>query len=218
MRRGLHAGRRGSGGLSLNVFTPDEIEDIHLATLEVLERTGVFVEDDEALDIFNDGRCIVDRENATCASRGSIVEEAIRSAPPKAIYAGRDPKNDFVLEANRVYFVNFDEGVKYVDPWTREQRDPTIKDVADCARLVDAMSDIDDFDIGGRRHRRAARDLRPARPRGGAAQHHQAGRLRGDQRLGDARNAPSWPAAWSAASTTCASDRSSASASVRSAR
>jgi trimethylamine---corrinoid protein Co-methyltransferase len=146
VKRGLHAGRRASGGLSLNVFTQDEIEDIHLATLEVLERTGVFVEDDEALDIFSDGHCIVDREKHNVRIPGSIVEEAIRTAPPKTLYAGRDPKNDCVLEANRVYFVNFDEGVKYMDPWTREHRDPTIKDVGDCARLVDAMSDIDDFE------------------------------------------------------------------------
>ncbi len=62
MNRGQHAGRARSGGLSLNVFTPDEIDDIHLATLEVLERTGVFVEDDEPLDIFSDGGCLVDRE------------------------------------------------------------------------------------------------------------------------------------------------------------
>ena len=36
MKRNLHAGRLGSGGLSLSVFTADEMEDIHLATLEVL--------------------------------------------------------------------------------------------------------------------------------------------------------------------------------------
>jgi trimethylamine--corrinoid protein Co-methyltransferase len=39
--RGPHAGRSRSGGFSLDVFTQDEIDDIHLATLEVLERTGV---------------------------------------------------------------------------------------------------------------------------------------------------------------------------------
>ena len=146
MRRGLHAGRQSSGGFSLNVFAEDEIEDIHLATLEVLERAGVFVEDDEALNIFADGKCMVDREKRNVRIPGSIVEEAIRSAPPRVFYAGRDPRNDFVAEANRIHFVNFDEGLKYVDPWTGERRDPTIKDVGDCARLVDAMSDIDGYE------------------------------------------------------------------------
>ena len=146
MIRGPHAGRRRSGGFSLNVFTQDEIDDIHLATLEVLERTGVFVEDDEALDIFCDGRCIVDREKRNVRIPASIIEEALRTCPPRVPYCGRDESHDFVVEANRVYFVNFDEGVKYMDPFTNEHRDPTIKDVGDCARLVDAVSDIDGFE------------------------------------------------------------------------
>ncbi len=50
MSRNPRAGQRGSGGLSLEVFTADELREIHLATLEVLSRTGVFVEDDEALE------------------------------------------------------------------------------------------------------------------------------------------------------------------------
>ena len=62
MKRNLFAGRPRSGGFSLNVFTEAEIDDIHLATLEVLERTGVFVEADEAIDIFSDAGCRVDRE------------------------------------------------------------------------------------------------------------------------------------------------------------
>ena len=52
MKRNLHAGKKMSGGFSLNVFTDDELYEIHLATLEVLEKTGLFVEDEEALDIF----------------------------------------------------------------------------------------------------------------------------------------------------------------------
>lgn len=44
MIRGLHAGKRQSAGFSLNVFSDDELYEIHLATLEVLEKMGVFAE------------------------------------------------------------------------------------------------------------------------------------------------------------------------------
>ena len=47
LKRNLHAGKRMSGGFSVNVFTDDELYEIHLATLEVLEKTGVFVQDEE---------------------------------------------------------------------------------------------------------------------------------------------------------------------------
>ena len=49
MKCNLHAGKRLSGGLSLNIFIQEEVYEIHLATLKVLEKTGVFMEDKEAL-------------------------------------------------------------------------------------------------------------------------------------------------------------------------
>ena len=65
MRRNPRAGARKSGGFRLEVFTDDELREIHGATLEVLSRTGVFVEDEEALQIFEDGGADVDRERRT---------------------------------------------------------------------------------------------------------------------------------------------------------
>jgi trimethylamine--corrinoid protein Co-methyltransferase len=43
MIRNLHAGKRHSGGLSLNILTDDELDEIHLATLEILEETDLFI-------------------------------------------------------------------------------------------------------------------------------------------------------------------------------
>jgi trimethylamine--corrinoid protein Co-methyltransferase len=146
VKRSPHAGRARSGGLSLNVFTPDEIDDIHLATLEVLERTGVFVEDDEPLDIYADGGCRVDRETRVVRIPPHVVAESLAACPHSLLYCGRTPDRDFIVEPGRVTFTNFDEGIKYIDPYTGEYRDPTIADVANIARLVDAMSEIDGYE------------------------------------------------------------------------
>ncbi len=147
MKRNLQAGRLSSGGLSLNVFTDAELEDIHFATLEVLECTGVFVEDDEAIDIFKDGGCRVDRETRVVRIPPHVVEDAIRSAPSRYTLYGRDPMNDFVVEPGRVGFTNFSEGIRVVDVETGELRDSTKKDVADIARLNDYLSEFDTHEI-----------------------------------------------------------------------
>jgi len=147
VKRNLFAGRPRSGGLSLNVFTEAELDDIHLATLEVLERTGVFVEADEALDIFGDGGCLVDRDTHVVRIPPHVVEDAVRSAPTKFVLCGRDPRNDIVLEPGRVAFTNFSEGIRVVDPETGELRDSTKADIADIARLNDYLSDIETFEI-----------------------------------------------------------------------
>ena len=143
MKRNLHAGRRRSGGLGLDVFTHDEVQDIHLATLEVLQRTGVFVEDEEARAVFADGGCAVDGETRIVRIPPHVVEEAVRTAPARVTLAGRVPERDFVVEANRVGFTNFGEGIKVVDPRDGVLREPTKDDVANAARLIDAMDNVD---------------------------------------------------------------------------
>jgi len=147
VKRNLFAGRPRSGGLSLNVFNDAELDDIHLATLEVLERTGVFVEADEALDIFADGGCAVDRERHVVRIPPHIVEESIAAAPSTFVLCGREPANDIVLAPGRVAFTNFSEGIRVVDPETGEIRDSTKADIADIARLNDYLSDIETFEI-----------------------------------------------------------------------
>jgi trimethylamine---corrinoid protein Co-methyltransferase len=147
LKRNAFAGRTRTCGLSLNVFTEGEVQDIHLATLEVLERTGVWVELEEALDIFADGGCRVDHEARIVRIPPHVVEEAIASAPPSVVLCGRDPKNDIVVGAGRVGFSNFGEGIKVVDPETGELRASTKQDLCDIARLVDALPEVDVFEM-----------------------------------------------------------------------
>jgi trimethylamine--corrinoid protein Co-methyltransferase len=141
--RNPRAGSRKSGGFRLEVFTDDELREIHLATLEVLSRTGVFVEDAEALQIFEDGGADVDRERRVVCLPAHVVEGAIRSAPPKVVLCGRTPDHDVVLEDGRVGFTNFGEGIQVVDPYTGELHESRKADVADCTRLIDALPEID---------------------------------------------------------------------------
>ena len=47
--------------------------------------------------------------------------------------AGRDPNHDKLLEAGRVHFTNFSEGIEVVDPYTGDSRIPVKADLADAA-------------------------------------------------------------------------------------
>lgn len=146
MKRNLHAGKRQSGGLGLKIFTDDELYEIHLATLEVLQTTGLFIEDEEALEILDGGGAIVDPKKKVVKFPPYLVEDAIRSAPSKILLAGRNPKNDFVMENNRVGFTNFGEGVFIVDPYNGKLRETTKADVANSAKIVDYLSELDVYE------------------------------------------------------------------------
>ena len=146
MKRNLHAGKKQSGGLGLKIFTDDELYEIHLATLEVLQKTGLFIEGEEALDILDGGGAIVDPKKKVVKFPPYLVEDAIRSAPSKVLLAGRNPKNDFVMENNRVGFTNFGEGVFIIDPYNGKLRETTKADVANSAKIVDFLSELDVYE------------------------------------------------------------------------
>ncbi len=146
MKRNLQAGKKQSGGFSLNVFNDDECNEIHLATLEVLEKTGVFVEDEEAMEVLHGGGAIIDSKNKIVKFPSYLVEDAIRSAPSKFIAAGRIPERDIVLGNNRVSFTNFGEGIVIKDLYTGELRETTKSDAKDAAKIIDYLSNVDTYE------------------------------------------------------------------------
>ncbi len=143
MTRNVKAGYSQYSGFGLNIFSDDELYAIHCATLDVLKNCGVKIYSKEAQDIYDGGGAIVDRKNNLVKIPGYMVEDAIRSAPRTILLAGRNPKNDFVLEANRTGFTNFGEGIAIIDPYTKEYRSTTKKDSGDVARVSDALDAID---------------------------------------------------------------------------
>ena len=143
MKRNLFAGRNTWSGCGITFFTQEDLEQIHNATLEVLEYTGLFVQSEDALDIFEDGGCLVDRSERIVKIPAHILEAAVVSAPKKVFLAGRDPQHDLVMESGRVNFCPFGEGVMLIDPYTGEHRKPTKEDKGNIAKLVDALDEYD---------------------------------------------------------------------------
>lgn len=140
--RGVHAGSLRMEGIGLNMFTYDELYDIHLATLDLLWNTGVKVESEEARQIFGDNGANVNEETHIVKIPAYMVEDALRTIPKTFRACGRDPKKDWINENNRTGFVNFGEAVQMIDPYTRELRKATRKDVDEVTRVCEAMDQI----------------------------------------------------------------------------
>lgn len=142
MKRGVKTADRNSG-LKLGVFTEADLDDLHLASLEVLDRVGVFVECEEPIGIFADGGCRVNRETRNVRIPPQLVSDALQSVRPSFRICGRDPEHDVLLEPGRVTHAPFGEGIVTNDLRTGERR-PTVKDdIADIACITDALDEID---------------------------------------------------------------------------
>ena len=143
MIRGPSAGGEEYSGWGLKMYSQEQLEAIHEATLEVLRLTGVEVHLDEALDVFEEGGCIVDRETKVVKFPAYVVEQALSTAPSRILLAARDPRYDYWMGGRQVGYTDFGCGIMIVDPETGELHETTKEDVGKTALLCDAMENVD---------------------------------------------------------------------------
>ena len=125
------------------VFSKDELYRVHVATLEVLEEIGVRVEEEDALRLLSDIGSEVDDRTRIVKIPPYLVEEAIRKAPRTILFAGREGKYDIKLQGKRINFGLGGGATGVLDSETNSCRPSTKRDVADAARLADALPNID---------------------------------------------------------------------------
>ena len=131
-----------AGSFGLNTLSPDDIEQIHMATLDVLWNIGLKVMSPNARTIFGDHGCPVDEKTQVVKIRPELVEDAIQSTPATYRAHAINPENDYVPGGKKTGFVNFGEAAQLIDPVTRKLRDATRADVDNTVRFVDKLDNI----------------------------------------------------------------------------
>jgi trimethylamine--corrinoid protein Co-methyltransferase len=126
----------------LKMFDPAQCEQIHLASLEVLRRTGVRVHEEEALALLREAGAHVGDDNLVRLP-ASLVEWALRQAPSRLGLCARGTDQVVVpLEGREVSFGSGSDCPNYLDPRTGEKRRFTSQDVMDCIHVVDALPEL----------------------------------------------------------------------------
>ncbi len=124
------------------MFTDAQLAEIHLATLEILRRTGVRVLEAESLALLRDAGCIITDETLVRFPPG-LVEQALRSVPSRVVLCDRTGEPRVRLEGHRTYFGTGSDLPNTRDLETGERRLSRLSDVEQVARLVDALPNID---------------------------------------------------------------------------
>jgi len=125
------------------LLSDKQIEELHLATLQILERTGVAFDCQEAVDIL--GEAGADVSNPKRVKIPSyLVEQALRTAPKTITLYTREGEPAMVLNGmTGSHFGGSAESPEYLDPYTRKRRPCYIEDIADTTRVVDALPNIE---------------------------------------------------------------------------
>ena len=128
---------------TMTMLSDEQCRTIHLASLEILRRTGVRVYHDEALDLLRASDALVSDEKRVRFPAG-LVEWALEQAPSRIALCRRG--TDEVAAPLEGRCVNFGPGsdcLNYLDPRTGERREFTSRDVVDCIHVVDALPEMD---------------------------------------------------------------------------
>jgi trimethylamine--corrinoid protein Co-methyltransferase len=120
----------------------DQLAQIHNASLEILDRTGVCLYEEEALNLLKKAGVKVEDGNRVRIPPG-LVEWALSIAPKRVVLCDRNGRRVMPLERNNVFFGPGSDCPNILDHRTGERRRGTLRDIEEGIRLCDALPNID---------------------------------------------------------------------------
>lgn len=126
----------------LQILTEDQKETLFLSVLDVLEGTGVRVDNDEGLELLRGAGARVGAQRRVYIP-SYLVADALVSAPRRIAIYRRDGEQAALLEGGRVYFASQVDSTYFFDPFDRTRRLCVREDARLGAVLCDALPHID---------------------------------------------------------------------------
>lgn len=127
--------------VQFRVLSESQCKRLYNAVLEVLERTGVEIFCEEAVDLLKKAGCWVDGVRVRIPSY--LVERAISTAPSRVVLSDRNGVRRLFLEGNNTYFGPGPTNPNFYDLETGERRNVLKSDVCNVARLVEVLPNMD---------------------------------------------------------------------------
>lgn len=126
--------------MNIDVLTREEIYEIERAALEVLEKVGIEIRQNEALRILGEAGAMIDPKKMVAKIPSHLIKEALKSVPNSFRLAGRDRKQSLRVEKGNAYFATGDaKNVIGVDGIFRVSM---MNDAQTYSRLADALDHV----------------------------------------------------------------------------
>ena len=126
----------------LTLLTHEECEQIHHASLEILERIGMVIHLPQALELLKAaGADVSDPQHVTIPP--ALVTRALASAPKRITIYTREGQPALALKGRNCYFGTGTETPNFIDLKTGERRTTRGADVVQAVTVADALDNID---------------------------------------------------------------------------
>ena len=131
--------------LKYEVLSEGQIDTLKQGTFHLLEQVGVHFPSQIALKTFADHGALVDWENEVVRIPPDLVERAMSTAPRSFVLGGREERFDLTLDGSCSYLATDGCGVRVMDLELRTERPSRKDDVAQMAKICDALPLISFF-------------------------------------------------------------------------
>jgi len=121
----------------LDMLAQSFIEQIISEAMDVLKKTGVLVENEEAVRLLKEAGC--DSKGQTVFIKEPIVHQALKTVPHSIHLYNRDGLLAMQLEGDHNHFDPGSAALTILDPKTGKERDPITQDLVRFATLTDAL-------------------------------------------------------------------------------
>jgi trimethylamine--corrinoid protein Co-methyltransferase len=118
-----------------------ECEKIHIATLEIMERTGLEVHDQKAIDLLVKAGAAADGQRVRIPEH--MVTKALSTAPKKMTLYDRNGKVSIRAWGHNAYFGGGSDCLYVLDHRTGQRRRAELQDVIHATTVMDALPEVD---------------------------------------------------------------------------
>jgi trimethylamine--corrinoid protein Co-methyltransferase len=126
----------------LELLSKDLIQKIVDEALVILEKQGIFVENEEAIKLFKEAGMKVDDSTQRVFITSQIVDTSLSSTPSVIKLYDRTGEKEFVVGEDEVHFDPGSAAVTILDHKTQEERKAVTEDLINFTRLTDCLEHI----------------------------------------------------------------------------
>ena len=124
-----------------NILSSDDVYRIHMATMEILERVGVLVENDDMLHLLEDAGASVDKQKKRARIPEYLMKDGLKKVPSSFVVYSRDGKK-VRIGGDKTVFSSGAGASWILDLETGEPRPATKKDTEHYSIVTDALEHL----------------------------------------------------------------------------
>jgi trimethylamine--corrinoid protein Co-methyltransferase len=139
---GIAVNQRSNQSVQFSGISDEECRMLHSASLEILERTGVRLFLQEAVDLACKGGADVSDGNLVRFPSG-MIERALTTVPKRVVLCDRYGNRVMPVEGYNCFYGPGSDTLNIIDYRSNSRRKPVVKDVEEGTILCDALPHID---------------------------------------------------------------------------